>query len=65
MAVGFGYDFTPAIGLNVTYSHVFGRKPKFVAFKGTQGYVEHFMRTLTKVASINTFMDGLTFKFNV
>lgn len=66
-AVGVGYDFTPAIGVNVTYSHVFGTKPKFVLPNSGNkaAFTKQIIGTAGKVASINTVMAGLTFKFNM
>jgi len=66
VAAGVGYDFTPSVGVNVTYSHVFGKKPNFDPFNGRSEAkaTSYYMGTLTKVASINTVMAGLTFKFN-
>lgn len=54
LAAGIGYDFTPAIGANITYSHVFGSKPSF-----------QDLSTFNNVASVNTVLAGLTYKFSM
>lgn len=62
-ALGVGYDITPAIGVDVTYSHVFGVKPSFnvAHIQDIKDLEPH----LSKVASVNTLIGGVTFKFNV
>lgn len=67
VAAGIGYDFTPSLGVDVTYSHVFGSKPVFNnaadihAGRDTSG----LQKDLSKVASVNTVLVGLTYKFSM
>ncbi len=59
LAVGVGYDVTQMLGVDVTYSHVFGKTPK------TDNIDSNPLQPGQKVASINTILAGITYKFNL
>jgi len=67
VAVGLGYDFTPSLGVDVTYSHVFGKKPNFTntADIHTGPDTTGLQNDLSQVASVNTVLVGLTYKFSM
>ncbi|WIH24962.1 outer membrane protein [Photobacterium damselae] len=51
VALGFGYDFTPELGMNAEYSHVFAADANSLKSDGT------------KVASVNMLTLGVQYRF--
>lgn len=58
VAVGAGYDFKNGLGLNVTYSHIFGSKP--TVLDTSSGVTK---ANVNKVASVNMVTAGISYTF--